>query len=587
MLVMTNLLGVVQTHKYFWGKIIVAIMIFASSSNRVYGQSINNFFNLKDGPLSPKLWEVVLGDLDDWQVVGGQLQGQLQPPPLVSKHISAITPQAQFWPITSSYQLDFDFIPLDAADKNLGILFDYRLGSRGKLLLSYLSFHFIADHLYVELFEDNILSHQALVPYSLTIDKAHRVKLIYQKPDFKLFVDQELLFSSKDDLGFWPDFLEPGRPLFYISRGAHEQSAALFGNFNLSYLPQLTVPYFSQNDLAWAELIYDHSQDFFNPALTIASSGCALTSAVMLLNYHGYTSFPDHDSWPIELRGQALNPATLNSWLRSEADGYVGFALVNWLAISRLSALLAHTTPEINKVLEFQFANYQHAVLVEQLEESQPLIADLDGHFIVVKGLSGKLDEGSSLEYLISDPLNNNSLLNSPWQKIKSLRLFKPSQTDLSYWLLLSPEDLDFKVSLENSDQVLLPIIAQEKNLLKNNEFWHLYYWPKPNTGDYIWQFSEKDLAKLNNAQLFVYQSDARLQIFNLVDYLTRKLKLNFYKDKLSELELVGAGVFLNYHRYLLNDLLKLQHEQLILGKADAVFRYQQLIEQFLAFYQL
>jgi hypothetical protein len=586
---MTNLPSVVQISKYFWSKIIIAVLIFASSVNRVYGQSINNFFNLIDGSLSPELWEVVLGDLDDWQVVGGRLQGQLQPPPLVSNYISAITPQTQFWPETNSYQLDFDFIPLDSADKNLAVLFDYRLGTKGKVLLSFLSFHFINGNLYVELFEDNILSHQALVSYSLVPEKNYRVNLIYQKPDFQLFIDQELLFSSKNDQDFWPDFLEPGRPLFYISKGVYSQSTTLFTNFDLSYLPQLSVPYFSQLNPVWGELIYDHSQDFFNPALTIASSGCALTSAAMLLNYYGYTNFPDQNGWPEDLKGQVLNPATLNSWLKKEADGCVGFALVNWLAISRLSALLASAkTSGSNNVLEFRFANYQDSVVVGQLEKAQPLIADLGGHFIVVKGLSDEFSEDSSIDYLINDPLNDNFLLNNPQEKIKSLRIFEPSQTDLSYWLLLSPEELDFSVNSENDDRELLAIVSKEKNLLEDGGFWHLYYWPKPNTGDFVWRFNEGDLDKLNSVQLFIYQSDGQLQIFNLADYMSRKLKLSFSKDKLSELEPVKqTGIFLNYHRYLLNDLLSLQYEQLLLGKAGNVVRYQKLIEQFLAFYQL
>jgi len=567
----------------------MTILIFASSGSQVNGQSISNFFDWKDGPLSTELWEVVLGDLDDWRVVDGRLQGQLQPPPLVSNYISAITPQAEFWPVNSNYQLDFDFIPLDSADKNLGILFDYRLGVKGKVLLSFLSFHFIDGKLYIEVFEDNILSHQTRVPYSLITGSSHRVSILYQKPDFELFINQELLFSSKNDQDFWPNFFKPGRPLFYISKGVFEQSAAIFANFNLSYQPQLTVPYFSQLDSSWSDLIYDHSQEFFNPALTIASSGCALTSTAMLLNYYGYTSFPDQDAWPLELRGQALNPASLNTWLQGEADGYVGFALVNWLAITRLSSLLSNAeTVQANTVLEFQFADFQNSVVFQQLKQGQPLIADLGGHFVLVKGISDELSGDLSTDYLVNDPLNDDFLLNYSQQKIKSLRLFKPSQSDLSYWLLLSPTELNFKVKSLSDNQELMPVVSQEKNLLKDNEFWHLYYWPKPNAGNYVWQFSEADLGKLDLVQLFIYQSDGQLQVFNLADYINRELKLNFSKEKFSELERVeNSGVFLNYHHYLLEDLLKLQRDQLILGKANNVLRYQGLIERFLAFYQL
>ncbi len=563
-------------------------MIFASSIGQIRAQVSNNFLHLTDGPLSSELWEVVLGDLNDWQVVGGRLQGQLQPPPAVSSYQSAITLQTPFWPVKSNYQFSFDFTPLDAADKNFGILFDYQLNSKGKVLLSFLSFHFINQQLYVETFQDHFITHKTLIPCPLEPGHTYRFHLIYQRPDFELVIDDRLAFSSKNDQDFWPDFLEPGRPLFYLSKGNYDQSAVIYADFDLEYHPQLSVPYFSQLDDSWADAIYDHSQDFFSPALTIAGSGCALTSAAMLLNYYSYDTFPDQENWLSTVRGKAINPATLNLWLKNEADGYLGFALVNWLAVTRLSYLLAESTDN-NLVLEFGYADYQTQIVNKQLAAKQPLIADLGDHFVVISGITEDNDTTPSNDYLINDPLDHNhTVLDQEQQPIESLRIFETSQTDLSYFLLLSPEELDFKLLSAVEDQELKAIVAKEDNLLSPSQHWHLYYWPKPEFGNYIWQFSADDLEKLQLAQLFIYQSDGQVQIFNLADYLARELKLIFYQDRLAELSIESSKNFLLvYHQYLLNRLLQLQHEQYLLGQVHSATRYQALIEQFLQFYQL
>jgi hypothetical protein len=103
-----------------------------------------------------------------------------------------------------------------------------------------------------------------------------------------------------------------------------------------------------------------------------------------------------------------------------------------------------------------------------------------------------------------------------------------------------------------------------------------------------LWQFEVNDLAKLPRAQLFVYQRDAQLQIFNLADYVARELNFVFSKDQLAELAVdLNQHNLLFYHQYLLARLLKLQREQELLGEVANANRYQQLIEYFLDFYQL
>lgn len=585
---MTKLLIIIQKPKLFWSKIILLFLIFISSAGQVNAQVNQDFWHLSDGPLDPGLWELVLGDLDEWQIVEGRLQGQLQAPPVLSSWRTAITPRFSLWPVKSNYQFSFDFTPLDSADKNFGVLFNYRFNDRGKILLSYLSFHFINQRVFIETFEGNFLTHKTLVPCPLNPGQTYHFHLIFQKPDFELYVDNQLLFSSKNDQDFWPIFLEPGRPFFYLTKGDHDQSAVIYSNFVLQYYPQLLVSYFSQTHASWANVVYDHSQEFFDPALTIGSSGCALTSAVMLLNYYGFDTFPDQETWPSELRGKTINPETLNFWLKNEADGYLGVALVNWLAITRLTKLLSQSADTMSS-LEFAYADYHEDLINEELSAGRPIIADLDGHFVLLTGIVENSEDGEINNYLINDPIDNeHTILDLRENPIKSLRLFKSSQTDLSYFLLLSPEELNLNLMNVEENLELPAVIAREENLLKLAQDYYLYYWPKPADGEYLWQFNINDLEKLKLAQLFIYQRDAQLQIFNLADYLAREINLVFSKDQLSEISInPNKNNFLVYHQHLLNRLIKLQREQWLLGKAENANRYQKLIEYFLDFYQL
>jgi hypothetical protein len=616
-----NSVVICKNIKLFLCKTILLLFFLLFFFQSAQAAPVKKFLNLNDGPLSSELWESVLGESANWQVTNGQLKGQLWPEPPATNYQSAITFRPQFWPVTGNYRFSFDFIPLDSADKNFAVLFDYQFNSRGKILLSMLSFHFINQRVYVETFTNNSLTHKTLCPCPLQVGESHRFDLIYQQPDFELYIDEEKFFSSNNDEDFWPDFFSPGRPLFYLTKGDHDQSAAIFTNFELDYFPQLSVSYFSQLDEDWAEETYDHSQEFFDPPLSIASSGCALTSAAMVLNYYGYDQFPDQENWPSELRGKVINPDTLNLWLKQEADGYVGAALVNWLAISRLSSLLSQDSVNNKPILEFTYADYQNSTIEEQILAGQPLIADLGGHFVVVSGVVDGGDENSDF-YTIKDPASENNQLSQKQIPIQSLRLFQSSEetSDLSYWMLISPKEIDLAVTkidqqadseanqlefsqltatqsepvfnqketMTKNQNNLLAIKAKEKNLLANNEFWHVYYWPKPESGQYLWRFNDLDTSQLELAQLFIYQSDGQLQIFNLADYLAPELILNFSKNSLADLSINSAKkIMLHYHQLLLNNLLQLQEKQIFLGELNNVARYQKLIEKFLAFYQL
>jgi hypothetical protein len=65
----------------------------------------------------------------------------------------------------------------------------------------------------------------------------------------------------------------------------------------------------------------------------------------MVFKYNGVKKLPN---------GKELNPDTLNNWLITQKDGYIGNGMVNWLALSRLSKQAI----SINNITEFDALEY-------------------------------------------------------------------------------------------------------------------------------------------------------------------------------------------------------------------------------------
>ncbi|MCL4417932.1 MAG: C39 family peptidase, partial [Actinobacteria bacterium] len=190
----------------------------------------------------------------------------------------------------------------------------------------------------------------------------------------------------------------------------------------------LDVPNLKQTDEPWQGNIYD-SADKWNPAnSTINRWGCALTSAAMILRYHGINLLPG---------GTILDPGSLNTWLNNQEDGYVGDGYINWLAVSRLSRLARDT----NNITDFEALEYQRISgrhdtdLTNDLNNSRPDILQEPGHFIVAKGIG----EGT---FYINDPYYNRTDLNSYDNNYLSLGRYIPSNTNLSYIMLATNPEI-------------------------------------------------------------------------------------------------------------------------------------------------
>lgn len=196
-----------------------------------------------------------------------------------------------------------------------------------------------------------------------------------------------------------------------------------------------TVPYFSQKDPQWTSKEYDHGNSIgpFFCGTTIGGCGCAITSAAMLLKYHGATKSPD---------GAETNPDTLNTWLRNN-HGYT-FGALKWNSIAAYSvkANQNYQTQKIRFVGVGSGNNY--SLLDNELSGNKPTILEQPGHFVLATSKQ-------SATYNINDPAyQNRKTLESYSNSFDSMRRFEKTNTDLSaiYLSTPAPNDLFIKDAL-------------------------------------------------------------------------------------------------------------------------------------------
>lgn len=225
----------------------------------------------------------------------------------------------------------------------------------------------------------------------------------------------------------------------------------LTGGFNGSYLNTvyftnigitnsiLPVPYFSQNALPWGPSEYDHAISLGFSNTTMDRWGCAVTSAAMVLNFHGMTQFSNNT---------ALNPGTLNDWLKTH-NGYLtgdsgnaAYSYLSWPAISKLTKDLFNAGKSNIKLMHKRaYPSANTTVLLNDdlnIRKFPDILyvnnASTSGHFVVAKGVLGNT-------YAINDPEWNVSDLSSFNNAYTQVDRYIPSNTNLSYIaLVVNPE---------------------------------------------------------------------------------------------------------------------------------------------------
>ncbi len=325
---------------------------------------------------------------------------------------------------------------------------------------------------------------------------------IFEDHRIKVFINEVLVLNFVDTA----PYLSGGTIGFRASVGAIPRSVTWFDNATVESfddLPPFDVPYFSQRDIQWRSEEYDTASRWGGIKTTIQDWGCALTSAAMILRYYGIDTLPDFSS---------LTPSSLNSWLRSQPDGYLGDGFINWIAVTRLTKYFNDLNPE-TPLLEYKRKNFNLPTIQNQIQHKQPIIFEVPGHFLVGRGVSL-----SKNEFTIHDPYDQNHSALPIDSNVNSLRLFTPTHTNLSYILLVHDPNVTVSITNDNITEINAetfqenPIIEQE-TLTQEQHQVTLEQLSKPENGDYNITIMQQKPGPFTFT-LFTYTKDGEVQTF-------------------------------------------------------------------------
>ncbi len=257
----------------------------------------------------------------------------------------------------------------------------------------------------------------------------------------------------------------------------------------------LSVSDIKQYSSPWGSQTYDSANVWSNNP-TINRWGCALTSASMVLKYWGHN----------------INPDQLNTWLKSQSDGYLWNGLLNWLAVSRYTKQHdSISTP----TLEYRRLPATLGNIETEIGNGRPSILKLPGHFVVGKGY----EDGGN--YYINDPATTQSTLGYYNNSYLALNQFKPSHTDLSYILLtINPE---YTLSVFNSLGNMVgefnleePLLDQVGGVSTSGSSLGMYILPVPDNGTYRVEIvGPSGIYTLNS---YIYNTDGDVTLTSFSD---------------------------------------------------------------------
>jgi hypothetical protein len=289
------------------------------------------------------------------------------------------------------------------------------------------------------------------------------------------------------------------------SSGANLRTTTHYDNVSVTTLPEgfptpsplpiLKVSDIKQYDPLWKDKEYDRASEWAPSMDTIERWGCGLTSATIVLQYHGFS----------------INPDELNDWLNDEPDGYIRNGLLNWLAVSRFTY---QNTTGNSPTLEFRRYGTSSTTLEEELNAERPPILGLAGHFIVVKG---KQDS----DFLINDPDSTSTLLSQVETdrevNYSAIYSYLTSNTDLSYIMLVV--DSDITLEIYNSDDQSVGNFYPNEFLeddFGNNESEHLNIFLLPTPADGVYKVEATGLAGSYQLDSYLYNKQGIVQIVPL-----------------------------------------------------------------------
>jgi hypothetical protein len=397
-------------------------------------------------------------------------------------------------------------------------------------------------------------------------------------------VENQISFYINDSLVHQVDDKEPvlnnGTIALQASLSHLGPHTTYFDNIKVTDLsPKPLFPHFSQIDEQWANDIYDHATNWTSFP-TIKNWGCALTSATMILNHHGYTKGPE---------GQTTTPQALNQYLTSIPDGYTPNGKIIWSAVTKYaqeSKRNNQSDSEI-KLLEFTYPEFDQNLAISDIENNHPPIVKINMepdrrgyHFVVASALTNEN------QLIINDPIQTAGEQKTiqevyPNNELVSLGRFIPSSTDLSYlWfetasnvhVSLSKGDIDYTNSLYHETG---SIYDQSTDQLSPPS--HLVGFAKPEAGQYLITLSTTtDQLSPVFSSIFNQNatSSSKTETVFISSQVERKITIEYNQEFIEQ-----STITIQSNHELLNQLISyLQTQNDISPKLAG--HYQHLIKQ-------
>lgn len=456
------------------------------------------------------------GEPAAWEIIDGQLGIDINSIACTTE----IIPQDFNLTDVKNYEFEFDwnFSTSTHMDRNVLIKWQNKDNWYG--------LHIVDDKLIIQ---KVIAGRSALLDnewgkYQFEADQTYHFKITIFEDLINVWIDDEQVITSQDRSPFITGFKTLG---LQASSGSIFQSSSWFDNIVVNSLDEsggkkLNVSLYKQNDLQWKNDEYDSAEDWGNKS-GIGNWGCALTSAVMVLDYYKIDQLPS---------GEKLTPASLNDWLNSQNDGYIGEGLINWMAITRLTDIMSESleTP----VLEYQRFSGNLETAIAEIDKDQPVVLQIPGHFLVADGYNKE-----QTDLFIKDPAYKYSSFSEHEADLLSVRSFKPSYTDLSYILIVYDPELEVTL-IDESQQVPLNLqmyteyleddLSQETTPVKT-----IQSLGKPAPSNYL--ISVKNNSGLSK-MIEVYAYDAKGQVSLLSQEVigTKLFELEFSKTEVNRL---------------------------------------------------
>lgn len=372
-------------------------------------------------------WQPTRDSGQYWQIKDGKAEVSVP----TRSTITELVPKDEFWNKDwKNIEYSYELTPMEGVDRNTSFGWED--------LRNWFEVHFVDRLVNIVRVDDGSLPYNIFKNYAMKNGQTYKIKIKILDKVISVFVDDQLISESTDQ-----SYQSSGGKIgLKAGTGAVYPTKLVYDNIEVNWLEDqdqvnLAVPIFKQSDERWKNDEYDHASNW-SETPTISRWGCLTSSMAMVMNFHGINKMPD---------GSELNPQSLNNWLKSQADGYIGEGQFNWMAAARLTKQISdvYGTPK----LEYQRISLDpRAAAISSLTKGLPPILEIPGHFLVARGIDalGKI--------LINDPAYIYQTLAEHSKDLVSTRILTPSHTDLSYLLVSNSPNLNVELFDPNGELI-------------------------------------------------------------------------------------------------------------------------------------